>query len=422
MRLVWIKVGGLWPLNTGGRLRTFELLSALSASHDITLVTSHADASDAAMLTAKLPQVRRVVSVTHHVPKQGTAGFGAAVVRSWASREPLDLWRWRVPAARRALEQLLRVESWDAIVADFLVAAPNVPRTRVPVVYFAHNVEHQIWRRLAAVERRPVRRAALEVEWRKVRRREARFVRDAAMTVAVSEADRDRLLADAPRARIGVIPTGVDVDGFRPAPGREVPWRVVFCGSMDWYPNEDAVLDFAEHVWPRVRAAHPDASFHVVGRQPSARVRELGRRPGVVVTGTVPDVRPYVEAADVCVVPLRVGGGTRIKIFEALAMGKAVVSTRVGAEGLGLIDGEHFLAADTHDACVDAIGRVCAEPGLRNRLGQAGRSLVESRYSWRTVASEFSRLLEDAAALSLRQSLPFLSAPPPEAHDVPPSR
>ncbi len=399
MRLVWTKVGGLWPLNTGGRLRTFELLSALSEWHDITLVTSHSDEADAAALARSLPRVNRVLSLPFTVPKQGSVRFGAAVIRSWASREPVDLWRWRVPDIKRQVEALLRREPWDVLVADFLVAAPNIPRTSVPVVYFAHNVEHQIWRRLASVERRLPHRAALELEWRKVRRREARFVRDTTMTIAVSASDRDRLLADAPDARVGVISTGVDLEYFTPVPGAEIPKRVVFCGSMDWYPNEDAVVDFVEHVWPRVRAQHPDATFHVVGRRPSSRVQALARTGGVSITGTVPDVRPFVAAADVCVVPLRIGGGTRIKIFEALAMGKAVVSTTVGAEGLNLEDGTHFVAADTHDACVAAIDRVCSEPGLRGRLGRAGRALVESRYSWRTVATDFSRLLEDAASM-----------------------
>jgi glycosyltransferase involved in cell wall biosynthesis len=276
------------------------------------------------------------------------------------------------------------------------VAAPNVPATTTPVVYFAHNVEHQIWHRLASVTRQPMRRAALELEWRRVRRCEARMVRQSALTIAVSDADRADLAALAPAARVGVVPTGVDVDAFVPARGGEVPGRIVFCGSMDWYPNEDAVLDFAEHVWPGVRAAVPHATFQIVGRRPAERIRRLAGRNGIDVTGTVPDVRSFVAAADVCVVPLRVGGGTRIKIFEALAMGKAVVSTTIGAEGLGLVDGTEAVLADGHEALNAALIRLCRDPGERARLGAAGRARVASRHTWHAVAAEFSRLLHHA--------------------------
>jgi sugar transferase (PEP-CTERM/EpsH1 system associated) len=407
MRVVWIKVGGLWPLNTGGRLRTFELLSALSATHAITLVTTHGPDDDAAALAARLPGLAGVISVPYAVPKRGSARFALALARSWASREPVDLRRWRVPAVARTAAAQLASGACDAIVADFLVSAPNVPRTSVPIVYFAHNVEHQIWRRLAAIETRPLRRAALELEWRKVRRREARMARDAAMTIAVSDADRARLQADAPDARIGVVATGVDTDYFRPRPGRAVRKRLVFCGSMDWYPNEDAVVDFAIHVWPRVKARHPDASLCVVGRRPSARVRELARAAGFDVTGTVPDVRPYVATAEVCIVPLRVGGGTRIKIFEALAMATPVVSTTIGAEGLGLSDGLHYLAADDHGAFASAIDRLFASDDLRARLASGGRALVEARYAWPQVAAQFSSLLERVVQPSPPIALPL---------------
>jgi sugar transferase (PEP-CTERM/EpsH1 system associated) len=407
MRVMWIKVGGLWPLNTGGRLRTFELLSALSATHEITLVTTHGQDDDAGALAAHLPNLADVVSVAYTVPKQGSARFVLALARSWASREPVDLWRWRVPAVECAAAEQLRSGQWDAVVADFLVSAPNVPRTAVPVVYFSHNVEHQIWRRLASIETQPLRRAALELEWRKVRRREARMVREAAMTIAVSDADKTRLQADAPDARIGVIATGVDTDYFRPRPGRTMRKRLVFCGSMDWYPNEDAVVDFAIHVWPRIKARHPDASFCVVGRRPSARVRELARAGGFDVTGTVPDVRPFVAAADVCIVPLRVGGGTRIKIFEALAMARPVVSTTIGAEGLGLIDGTHYVAADDHGAFVSAIDRVFESDDLRARLATEGRALVETRYAWPQIAAQFSSLLDRAVRHAPALALPL---------------
>jgi glycosyltransferase involved in cell wall biosynthesis len=263
-------------------------------------------------------------------------------------------------------------------------------------VFFAHNVEHQIWQRLALVERRWWRRLPLEFETRKLRRCEMAVIRRAARTAAVSDADRTVFVRDVPGAMVDVIPTGVDTSYFVPATSAEQPGRLVFSGSMDWYPNEDAVLDFASHVWPRLRAVRPDLTLTVVGRNPGPRVVEAGRTAGFEVTGTVDDVRPHVGAAEVYVVPLRVGGGTRIKIFEALAMQKAVVSTTVGAEGLGLVPGRHFVAADGHDAFARAVLDLLDRPDRRRLIAAAGRELVEEHFSWRQVSRDFEACLERA--------------------------
>jgi glycosyltransferase involved in cell wall biosynthesis len=391
---MWVKVGGLWPLNTGGRLRTFEILSALSAEHDVSLVTTHGDGDDPQGLTNNLPRLARLVSLPYSAPKQGTAAFARALARSWVSADPVDLRRWRVRDVRDQVRLWLRDGGWDVVVADFLVAGANVPDTgRVPLVFFAHNVEHQIWRRLASVEARPWRRVLLELEARKMRQRERAMLRRASRTIAVSDVDRAAFLADESAASIEVVPTGVNTTYFRPGGAAPIPGRLVFCGSMDWYPNEDAMLDFVANVWPRLVTAVPGVSLTIVGRRPSPRVLELGREVGITVTGTVDDVRPEVAAAEVYIVPLRVGGGTRLKIFEALAMEKAVVSTTVGAEGLGLVDGEHYVAADSHADLAAAIERLLADAGARARIGARGRALVESEYAWPQVARRFAAVL-----------------------------
>src|SRR5262249_6700859 len=183
-------------------------------------------------------------------------------------------------------------------------------------------------------------------------------------------------------ARVRAIPTGVDV-AYWSSDGRpEAPASLVFTGSMDWYPNEDAVLYFVDVILPRIRDDVPNVSLTVVGRNPTARLRRLGERAGVRVTGTVGGVRPEVAEAGVCVVPLGVGGGTRLKIFEALAMEKAVVSTSIGAEGLPVVSGEHAVIADDPFEFARAVVRLLQHPDERRRLGTAGRRLVEERYSW----------------------------------------
>jgi glycosyltransferase involved in cell wall biosynthesis len=389
LRILWVKVGGLWPPTTGGRLRSLHMLDELSRRHRVRLVTTHPPGDAPAGLVSRLPACDRIDSIPYALPKQGTMRFAGDVAGSWASPYPADLWRWRVPAVRARIREHL-AEGVDLCVADFLVAMPNLPAVGgVPVVLFEHNVEHMIWKRLYQVEERRWRRALLAVEWRKMRRYEAEACARAGLTVAVSEADRALLAARAPGADIRAIPTGVDTSYFHPNGAAEAPGTLVFTGSMDWYPNEDAILYFLDAILPDVRREVPGVSLAVVGRDPTDRLRAAGATAGIRVTGTVSDVRPYVAEAAVYVVPLRVGGGTRLKIFEALAMGKAVVSTRVGAEGLPIVSDRHFLQADSPAAFAKAVISLLKDADRRRALGLAGRRLVEERYSWSQITREF---------------------------------
>jgi glycosyltransferase involved in cell wall biosynthesis len=198
----------------------------------------------------------------------------------------------------------------------------------------------------------------------------------------------------------------VDTNYFKPDGRPERPNRLVFSGSMDWHPNEDAVIYFADLILPRIRAEIPDATLTVVGRNPSARLREAAARAGIEVTGTVDDVRPFIGEGSVYVVPLRAGGGTRLKIFEALAMARPVVSTTVGAEGLALESGRHFIAADEPETFADTVIALLRSPERRRSLGQAGRDLVEACYSWPTIAREFEDCCQEVVALHAEERGP----------------
>jgi glycosyltransferase involved in cell wall biosynthesis len=331
-----------------------------------------------------------VVSFPHAVAKRDSPGFALALAGSWLSRYPVDVWRWRVPALRREVDRLVATGTVDVCIADFLAAIPSVPLDGpIPLILFEHNVEHVIWKRLSQIELRPWRRALLEAEWRRMRRFEAAACRRAALTLAVSEEDKNLLLAVAPGACVVAVPTGVDTRYFSPNGCHENPVELSFTGSMDWFPNEDAILHAIDSILPLIRAEIPAVSLTVAGRNPSARLKEVAARAGVRITGTVDDIRPYISAAGVYVVPLRVGGGTRLKILEALAMGKAVVSTTVGAEGLPLVPGTHFVRADEPGDFARAVVSLLGDAEYRKRLGSAGRKLVEERYSWTTVARDF---------------------------------
>jgi glycosyltransferase involved in cell wall biosynthesis len=284
------------------------------------------------------------------------------------------------------------------MICDFLSASSTFPTVlRTPTVLFQHNVESVLWARQARHEPNPVKRLAFAIEARRMTAYERAAVGRFHHVIAVSESDR-MLMADMidPK-RISVAPTGVDLAQYRAAAGDHAVENVVlFLGSMDWEANVDGVEYFHREVWPRVRAAVPDARFRIVGRNPSPRVLRLAEDPSVEVVGQVPTVVPHLRAAAVFVVPLRIGGGTRLKIYEAMAAGRAVVSTSVGAEGLEFSDGRDLLLADTPDAFAKAVTMLLLDRDRRRGIEHAA-SAHAARFDWPVVVRHF----ED----SLRQTI-----------------
>ena len=416
MRILWVKIGGLWPANSGGRLRSYHILAELAEQHEVTVVTTRRPEESPRVLEQQLSRCEQIIQIPINAPKHGSPGFIKALAESWFSELPVDLYKYRIPQMRHEVGKLLRQGNFDVCIADFLTALPNVPQgilgpdeQPIPLVLFTHNVEHMIWQRLWLNERNPLKRLLLDVEWRKMRRYESRACKIADLALTVSEADKELLSKLVPTAHLHAIPTGVDINYFRPATApaaagafrpADVPaerdLELVFSGSMDWFPNEDAMLWFMESILPQIRKANAAVGVTIVGRNPSAKLQRIAHECNVRVTGTVDDVRPSVHQAAIYIVPLRVGGGTRLKIFEALAMGKAIVSTTVGAEGLPLEDGKHLILADTPEAFADQILKLVNDPELRARLGRAGRELVEARYSWNRVAGDFEALCRQA--------------------------
>jgi len=301
---------------------------------------------------------------------------------------------------RDAIAHAVRDRQIDLLVCDFLVPAVNVPvGLGIPAVLFQHNVEAAIWTRRAQVARSFAWRAYLAEQSRRMHAFERQECRRFDHVIAVSEVDRDTFQNKYGVAQVSAIPTGVDVDFFRPSsPAATASREIVFVGSMDWMPNVDGVAWFVTDILPLVRRHIPDASLAIVGRDPTRTVRELAVRvPGVTVTGTVQDVRPYLERCAVAVVPLRVGGGTRLKIFEAMAMEKAVVSTHVGAEGLPVTDGKEILLADDPPAFAAAVVSLLQDRAMARGLGEAAAMRVRSDFGWAAVTQQFTTLCQRVA-------------------------
>lgn len=234
-----------------------------------------------------------------------------------------------------------------------------------------------------------------------MKRAERRYLKKADHVLAVSDTDRNSFLDFLPPGKLTVAPNGVDSEYFSPSPLSEIPASIAFVGSMDWMPNEDAVAYFVRDIFPLIRKRIPEASLCVVGRHPTARLKMLAARERQIsLTGWVEDVRPYVARSAVCIVPLRIGSGTRIKIYEAMAMGKAIVSTSIGAEGLPVSDGENIVLADDPVQFADAVVYLLRDASERRRLGTAARAFVAGTCTWQKATESLERALAQTSRLS----------------------
>jgi sugar transferase (PEP-CTERM/EpsH1 system associated) len=396
MRILWVKAGGLVPPDTGGKIRSYNILRELARRHSVTFFSFHG-----AHENDQHPGLKdifdRVVSVPLALPAPKSSRELADYGIRLFSPQPYGITKFCRGEVREQLRALLKQESYDVILCDFLTPAGVIPwDSPIPKVVFTHNVEAMIWKRHYEVAKNPVWKGISWWEWRKMEAAERRYLRLADRVLTVSETDKDAFAPFLPGQTITVIPTGVDVDYFKPMPAEELPNSLVFTGSMDWLPNEDAIFYFQEAILPLLKPHCPDLILEVVGRNPSRKLQALAENEKALrLTGWVEDVRPFLARDSVCIVPLRIGGGTRLKIFEAMAMGKAIVSTTVGAEGLPVKSGENILLADTPEDFAESVLSLFRDTKQRSQLETAARILVEENYSWPKIADSFSRILQE---------------------------
>jgi len=410
MRILWLKSDLLLPLDKGGKLRTWHLMRQLARHHAITFLSYAEPGQPAEDIEGMREVASEVITIPLRSPAKGTAAFYLDAARHLVDSRPYAVARYGSEPYRQAVRDAMARTAFDLIVCDFLPPAVNLPASLpCPAVLFTHNVESEIWRRHATTASNLVRRALYGAQYRRMLRFEAQAIRRFDGVLAVSDADREtfaRLYPGAAKHAVHVVPTGVDTTFFAPsssAPDSASPAAsrsLIFTGSMDWLPNEDAMLFFCRDILPLIRAEEPDVTLSIVGRAPTPAVRRLASEQGVHVTGRVDDVRPYMRDAAVYVVPLRIGGGTRLKIFEAMAMSKAVVSTTVGAEGLPVTGGEHLLLADEPRGFARGVVRLLRDIDKRRSVEQAARQLVVAKYDWSVVAGDLEEALMRFASMT----------------------
>jgi glycosyltransferase involved in cell wall biosynthesis len=427
-----------YPPHGGGTMRIYQLLRGLAERHEVTCL-SFAGGAAAERALAPLQRVCRVVTVRG--PEQRSLRR-----RAWTTlASPLPDMALRNASSQyaQALRALLATEPFDIVQAESIEMAGYLPTTdhrpfdyaqgrrpttdsrRPRYVLDQFNAEYVLQKRAAITSLRAVIAPPIPntqspipnlaggmyslAQWQKLARYEARVMRACDLVLAVAEEDRDTLQRLAPGARIGVVPNGVDTASFsraamaaeRAGPISFGQPTLVFSGTLDFRPNVDAVVWFAGEVLPRVRARCPAARLLVVGKRPAPALRRLAEAGAIVLTGEVADARPYIAGASVYVVPMRIGGGVRLKLLEALSLEAPVVSTAMGAEGVaGLRGGEHCLVADDSASFADAVLQLLSDPTLGHKLGAAGRALVRARYDWGAIVPRLEGLYEDVRGVA----------------------
>lgn len=400
MKLLFVTPYLPGPPLFGGARRIHGLASQLAKSHEVSifaLVDAAADQSEGvADARTYCRRVETVVDGWHRVTGRPK--------RFWQLGSLLSTWSWERwlylrPEFQRALDHHLQLYEYDVVVCEFAFMAgyrflPHA-RTgrRARLVLDEHNVEYDLLRRTAETTDSG-RRAFHELNWRKLKREEIAIWKSFDGCALASVRDEQLVTQEVPSLRTAVVPNGVDIHGFTPQPAELIePNTLLFFGAINYYPNTDGALFFSSQILPLLRALRPDVRFRIVGPVEPGPVMDL-QNDGVEVAGFVDDVKAEIAKASVVIVPLRIGGGTRLKILEAMAMGKAIISTRLGAEGIDVEHEKDILLADTPEEFAQQVARALADPELCARLGAAARETAVARYSWRASAEKMATLLE----------------------------
>jgi glycosyltransferase involved in cell wall biosynthesis len=386
------------PPDSGPKIKTHYLLRYLAQRHEVTLVSFVRSEAEEAAARA----LEKLCKAVYTVPmRRSRLRDGGYLLASLVSARPFLMLRDESRAMRRLLKDLTAREQFDLVHADQLNMAQFGQATGLSMVLDEHNAVWTIFERLARRER-GAKRLLLEWEWRRLKRYEGRICKASAAVMAVSAEDRAALLAAGAVDPIPVIPIAVDIAGGQPVQRRPDAQGILSMATMYWPPNIDSVLWFAHEVLPHIRRDAPDAPFYIVGARPPAEVCALANDPTIQVTGYVEDPQPYLESSALLIVPLRAGGGMRVKILEALARGIPVVSTTIGAEGIDVTPGEHLLIADEPAAFAGAVVRLLHDRALGDRLAEAGRHHAVTRYDWRSVCPAVERVYDRALQVAGR--------------------
>ena len=402
MKILWLSHFVPWPPRGGALQRSHNLLRRAASAHEVSVVALNQSAllapAEIGGASAALAEFCSSLSVFPIPSEASRASWLGMVAGGLLRTTPYDVNWLRSREMMAHVREIARRGDVDLIHVDTLGLLPYAELfPGVPRVLNHHNVESQMMERRASLEKAPLRRRYLQLEAHKLARFERRACPDVENNLVVSDLDGERLRLAVGDVPIAVVENGVDIDFFSPG-GETVAKTILFVGGMDWYPNREAVRILVDEIWPRLVASDPDWRLTVVGRQPSPELLAAARDPRVCAAGFVDDVRPYLAAAEMCVYPIRDGGGTRLKVLDAFAMAKPLVATRLAVEGIEAVEEVHYLPAETADEFAARIRALAAQVESRRMLGRAARALVERRYGWEQIGDRLLGAYESAAA------------------------
>ncbi len=396
LKILFLSQRFLFPQDTGGKIRTGKILEQLNKRYHITVISNVESPKD----DPYIPEMQRLCEKFVPVPwkeiPRYTLRWYWDVFKKSFSIYPVPMLNDYSPELEQAVLDELHNGEYDLAICDFMQSTLNFRRVEgIPKILFQHNVEATISLRHMKRAKDPLFKIFWWLQFRKMFYHEKRESAKFDAVIAVSELDKQRFEEWYGLKNVHVIPTGVDTDFYAPDPNVKVKKQIVFVGAMDWLPNHDAMLYFLEDIFPLIKKEEPDVKFVIVGRNPAPKLKKLvDQYPDVEITGWVEDTRPYVQESAVFIVPIRIGGGTRMKIYEAMAMEKAIVSTRVGAEGLPLTDREHIYLEDEPEEFARAVLKLLRDEEERQKIGKQARQYVYENFRWEKVADVFADICE----------------------------
>jgi polysaccharide biosynthesis protein PslH len=398
MNILWVKSGPLLPLDSGGKKRTHAMLEEISKQHHVTYLALHAEGQALHLDEENASYAAEKVWLPWRETPKRSWRFASVLLRNFLfSPYPYALEKYLSKPMSNWLVSQLATDRFDLVVCDFLIPAPNFLslKTKVPLILFQHNMEAMIWKRLAESSTNPIKRFYLNNQFQRFSKWERKLSQlfDGIITVSDDDSRYARDHYHLKNVR-GHVPTGVDVDYF--APRKEIladEGVIGFLGSMDWLANIQAVDYFVREIYPRIKRGLPNVRFVVIGRNPPRLILDLANTDSsITVTGSVEDVSPHLKACDLMVVPLLTGGGTRIKILEAMAMGVPTISTTIGAEGLELKSGIHIEIADHPDEFADITIELLSDKQRRQALADTAYERLVRENGWKMVTDHFLHL------------------------------